>query len=73
MAEPTFDLQFASSEDVLTGQDNRLVDVVDSLLDHGVVLRGEIWLTVADIDLVFLGLDLVLASPDRMAADRGAG
>jgi hypothetical protein len=48
----------------------RLVDVLDRLLDRGVVLRGELWLTVADVELVFIGAHLTLATPDRMR--RGA-
>lgn len=60
------DLVFATPEDALTARDTRLVDLVDGLLDRGVVLHGEIWLTVADIDLVYLGLSAVLASPDRI-------
>ncbi len=60
------DLQMASPEEVLGSSDSRLVDVVDGLLHHGVVIRGEVWLTVAEVDLVFLGLDLVLAAPDTM-------
>ncbi|MEM1273961.1 MAG: gas vesicle protein [Pseudomonadota bacterium] len=66
MSEPAFDLRLASPEDALSARDGRLVDLVDGLLDHGVVIRAEIWLTVADVDLVFLGADLVLASPDTM-------
>jgi hypothetical protein len=61
-----FDMTFASGEDALLSNDGRLVDLVDNLLDHGVMIRGEAWLTVADIDLVFLGVDLALANPDRM-------
>ena len=53
--------------EALSANDTRLVDVVDRLLDHGVVVRGELWLTVADVDLLFIGVDLVLASPERMA------
>jgi hypothetical protein len=48
----------------------RLVDVVDRLFDRGVVVRGELWLTVADIELVFIGADLVIAPADRMSAAR---
>lgn len=62
--------QFASSDDCLSSNDGRLVDIVDSLLDHGVVLRGELWLTVADVDLVYLGLNLVLCNPDRLSEGR---
>ena len=46
----------------------RIVDVIDRLLDRGVVLRGEIWLTVAGVELLFIGADLVIASPDTIAA-----
>lgn len=48
----------------------RLVDVLDRLLDRGVVVRGEIWLTVADVELVFVGADLVIASADKIRAAR---
>lgn len=67
MSEP-FDVTFATGEDAIFSADRRLVDVVDSLLGHGVVIRGEAWITVADVELVFLGLDLVLANPDTMRA-----
>ncbi len=66
----SLDVDFASPDDALTSSDGRLVDLVDGLLRHGVVIRGELWLTVADIDLVFLGVDLMLASPDKIASDR---
>ncbi|MEO0916099.1 MAG: gas vesicle protein [Pseudomonadota bacterium] len=63
---PAFDMVFASPEDALVARDARLVDLVDGLLDHGVVLHGELWLTVADIDLVYLGLSAVLTTPDKI-------
>ena len=60
------ELQMVSADEALAATDGRLVDLVDGLLHHGVVVRGELWLTVADIDLVFLGVDLVLAAPETM-------
>ena len=66
-----FDLRLATPGEVLQSADTRLVDVLDGLLDKGVVLRGELWLTVADVDLVFLGVDAVLASADTMQRDAG--
>ncbi|ACM03604.1 gas vesicle protein GvpJ [Cereibacter sphaeroides] len=59
-------LEFATVEEALQSGNGRLVDVVDALLSQGVAIRGELWLTVADVDLVFLGLDLLLANPDRL-------
>ncbi|MEL6685417.1 MAG: gas vesicle protein GvpJ [Pseudomonadota bacterium] len=59
-------LEMATPDEVMGSSDTALVDVVDGLLRHGVVIRGELWLTVADVDLVFLGLDLLLAAPDKI-------
>ena len=63
-------VRLASAEDTLASQDTRLVDLVDGLLEHGVVLSGEVWLTVADIDLVFLGVNAVLTHPERVTGGR---
>lgn len=48
-------------EHVGVGDDMALVDLVDRLIDGGVVLSGDIVLSVADVDLVYVGLKLVLA------------
>lgn len=72
MHSENFHLSFESSDDVLLASDGRLVDVLDHLLDAGVVLRGELWLSVADVDLVFLGLQAVLANPDTVEGKGGA-
>jgi hypothetical protein len=39
-----------------------LVDLVDRVLNKGVVLTGDVTLAVADIDLVYVGLRVLLAS-----------
>lgn len=39
-----------------------LVDVLDKVLEMGAVINGEIVIRVADVDLVFLGLRLILTS-----------
>lgn len=39
-----------------------LLDLVDRLLDRGVVIRGDLTLSVADVDLVYLGLKVLLTS-----------
>ena len=63
----SLELEMASPQEALVSSDRRLVDMVDSLLDHGVMIRAELWLSVADIDLIYLGADLVLASSNAMA------
>ena len=51
---------------LLESPDQSLVDLVDSLLDKGVVLDGEIVLGLADVDLVYLRLSAVLVAADRI-------
>ena len=50
-----------------------LLELVDRLLDRGVVLSGDITISVADVDLIVLGLRLVLASTERFQQMRGTG
>lgn len=42
-------------------EDVALVDLLDRLIGGGVVVTGDVVLSVADVDLVYLGLRLVLA------------
>jgi hypothetical protein len=46
-----------------------LIELVDRVLNKGVVIAGDITLAVADVDLVYLGLRVLLTSVatlDRM-------
>jgi hypothetical protein len=52
-----------------------LVDLVDRVLASGVVLSGDITLSVAGVDLVYVGLRVLLASVgtlDRLATEAAA-
>ena len=52
-----------------------LVELVDRVLNKGVTLTGDITLAVADVDLVYVGLRVLLSSVgtlDRLR-DEGAG
>jgi hypothetical protein len=53
------------------GRQVTLVELLDRILDKGVVISGEITLAVADIDLIEVGLQAVLASVDRLERPRG--
>ncbi len=44
----------------------RLVELVNRVLDRGVVVTGEATISVAGVDLVYLGLNLVLSSVETM-------
>lgn len=51
---------------LLDSPNESLVDLVDSLLDKGVVLNGELVLGLADVDLVYVRLGVLLAAADRV-------
>jgi hypothetical protein len=52
-----------TTEPALTAEQRvTLVELVDRVLDKGVVISGDVTLAVADVDLVYLGLRAVLAS-----------
>jgi Gas vesicle protein len=51
-------------------KDIALIDLLDRLLDGGVVLAGDITLAVADVDLVYVGLRALVSS---VAAAERAG
>ena len=44
-----------------------LVDVLDQLLDTGVVLDGQLVISLAGVDLIHVGLRALLASVDTAA------
>jgi hypothetical protein len=50
------------SEQIARNQRVTLLELLDRLIDKGVMVKGEIVLSVADIDLVYLNLGLLLAS-----------
>ncbi len=50
----------------VAGTDIPLVEIVDRLLNRGVVLVGRATISVAGVDLIYLGLNLVLASTDAI-------
>jgi gas vesicle structural protein len=44
-----------------------LLETIDHLLDRGVVIAGEAIISVGDVDLLYLGLNVVLANVDAVA------
>jgi hypothetical protein len=58
--------ELALSDDFAGSEEVTLVDLVDRLLAHGVVITGDITLSLADIDLVHLSLRLVVSSVDTL-------
>jgi gas vesicle protein GvpA/GvpJ/GvpM family len=54
------------AEEVLGPEDASLLDIVDNLLSKGVVLNGDLTLALAQVDLVYARLSLLLSAADRV-------
>jgi hypothetical protein len=48
-----------------------LLDLIDRLLDGGVVVHGDITLAVADVDLLYVGLRAMVASVETIERELG--
>jgi len=52
--------------EVLDDNEISLLETLDHVLNRGLVVSGDITISVADIDLIYLGLNVVLASVDTI-------
>ena len=46
--------------------DLSLLETLDHLLDRGVVIAGDAVISIGDVDLLYLGLNIVLANMDAV-------
>ena len=46
-------------------QEVTLLELLDRVIAHGVILAGDITISVADVDLIYLGLRVMLSSVDQ--------
>jgi gas vesicle structural protein len=51
---------------IIDDSDSSLLDVIDSLLNKGVVLNADLILALADVDLVYVRLSALLCAADRI-------
>jgi gas vesicle structural protein len=49
-----------------------LLETLDHVLDRGLVIAGEVTIAVADVDLIYLGLNLLLGSVETVNEVLGA-
>ena len=56
----------SSNQIVFTGTDpndeTSLLDILDHVLNAGVILRGNLVISLAGVDLIYVGLDVILTS-----------
>jgi hypothetical protein len=54
------------SEEILDPPDATLVDLLDRLLDKGVMANGDVTLGIAGVDLIYLRVSALLCAADRV-------
>jgi gas vesicle structural protein len=61
---------------IFSGQDiddqASLLDILDHVLNQGVILRGNLVISLAGVDLVYIGLDVILTSIETAMRHIGA-
>jgi hypothetical protein len=58
---------------IIDQSDSSLADVLDNLLNKGVVLNADIILALANVDLIYLRLSALLCAADRVLTDDEPG
>jgi hypothetical protein len=56
----------SDAELVIGSEDASLLDVVDNVLSKGVVLSGDLTIALAQVDLIYARLSLLLCAADRV-------
>jgi hypothetical protein len=53
-------------EEIVEHADSSLLEIIDHVLNKGVMVQGEAMLGVAGVDLVYLRLSVILCAADRL-------
>ena len=54
------------ADEILGPEDASLLDIVDNLLNKGVVLNGDVTIGLAHVELIYVRLSLLLSAADRV-------
>jgi hypothetical protein len=57
---------------IVKSKEVTLLEILDRVLDKGVVISGDMVISVADVDLIYLGLKILLSSVETMEKLRGS-
>jgi gas vesicle protein GvpA/GvpJ/GvpM family len=57
---------------VLDSTDASLLDIVDNVLNKGVVLSGDLTIALAQVDLIYARLSVLLCAADRVLPNEDA-
>ena len=62
-----------SAEEILEGADASLLEIIDHVLNKGVMVQGELFLGVAGVDLIYLRVSAMLCAADKVLPARRDG
>ena len=57
---------------VFESKEVTLLEILDRVLEKGVVISGDLVISVAEVDLVYIGLKALISSVETMERLRGA-
>lgn len=57
---------------IAESKDVTLLEILDRVLDKGVVISGDIVISLAEVDLIYVGLKALISSVETMERLRGA-
>jgi len=76
MSSPFDQVLFTSDSESLEEHELSLLETLDHVLNRGLVISGEITIAVADVDLIFVGLNVLVSSVEKaneVLRNRGLG
>lgn len=59
-----------SLKESLENKDIALIDILDVILDKGVAIKGDLIISIAGVDLVYLDLRVLIASVETLVQSR---
>jgi len=68
----TRELPQSDADLVLDSNEVSLLDIVDNVLNKGVVLSGDLTIALAQVDLIYARLSLLLCAADRVLPNENA-
>jgi hypothetical protein len=65
MSSPFDQIVVGSDVDLAEEAELSLLETLDHVLNRGLVIAGEITISVADVDLIFIGLNVLVSSVEK--------
>ena len=65
MSSPFDQVVVGTDAELLDNNELSLLETLDHVLNRGLVIAGEITISVADVDLIFVGLNVLVSSVER--------